>query len=46
MPFIQTSMPSLAAIKAHKGNIKEILRKYKNAPLTAVINRLSTSIQG
>lgn len=46
MPFQQTSMPSLAAIKAHKGNIKEILKKYKDAPLTAVVSRLSASIQG
>lgn len=46
MPFNQTSMPSLTAIKAHKRNIKGILKKYKNSPLIAVIKRLSSSIEG
>jgi len=46
MPFQQVSMPSKAAVTAHKGNIKEILKKHKSAPLTVVIKRLSASIQG
>jgi RNA-directed DNA polymerase len=44
--FIQKSMPSLAAIKTHKGNLKAILKKYKKAPLPVVFERLNATIQG
>jgi len=44
--FIQISSPSRASLKDHKKALVLILRKYKSAPLEAVINKLSLRIQG
>lgn len=44
--FKQVSMPSKDSIKKHKGDIKVILKKYKNAPRKAILARLASNIQG
>jgi len=44
--FRQISSPSLDSVENHKIEIRDILRKYKNAPRTAVISALSLKIQG
>jgi hypothetical protein len=44
--FKQVSMPSKDSFKSHKKDIKDILKKYKNAPRIAILTRLSAKIQG
>jgi RNA-directed DNA polymerase len=44
--FIQLSTPSLNSVQRHKANIRKTLNQYKNAPLSAVISRLSLIIKG
>lgn len=44
--FIQVSGPTLESSKNHRKVISGILRKHKNAPLEAVIAKLSSRIQG
>jgi RNA-directed DNA polymerase len=44
--FRQISSPSLDSVKNHKIEVRDILKKYKNAPRTAVISALSLKIQG
>ena len=44
--FKQVSMPSKDSVKSHKEDIKDILKKYKNAPRKAILARLSANIQG
>ena len=42
--FIQISKPSNEAVKSQKNVLKNILKKYKNAPLAAVIEKLAKRI--
>lgn len=44
--FKQVSMPSKDSVKNHKIAIKDILKKYKNAPRKAVLARLAEQIKG
>lgn len=44
--FIQISGPSWEAMQNHKKALKKILKKYKNAPLEAVLAKLATRIDG
>jgi RNA-directed DNA polymerase len=44
--FRQKTRPSAKSVKSHKGVIKHILKDYKNAPLPAVIEALSSRIRG
>lgn len=45
-PFRLITRPSSQAVKNHKKAIKYILAKYKRAPLSSVIERLSSCIRG
>jgi RNA-directed DNA polymerase len=44
--FKQETVPSRKSVQRHKSNIRNILKQYKNAPLEAVISRLSLVIRG
>jgi RNA-directed DNA polymerase len=44
--FKQLSTPSRKSVQRHKANIKKALNQYKNAPLGAVISRLTLIIKG
>jgi len=44
--FKQETVPSRKSVQRHKNNIRIILKQYKDAPLEAVISRLSLVIKG
>jgi len=44
--FKQETVPSRKSVQRHKTNIRNILKQYKNAPLEALISRLSLVIRG
>jgi RNA-directed DNA polymerase len=44
--FKQLSTPSQNSVQRHKANIKRMLKLYKNAPIEAVISRLTLIIKG
>jgi RNA-directed DNA polymerase len=44
--FKQETVPSRKSVQLQKNNIRIILKQYKNAPLEAVISRLSLVIKG
>lgn len=46
MPFKLITRPSKKSVANHKGKLKALLIKYKNAPLDKVIERLSSTIRG
>jgi len=44
--FKQETVPSRESVQRQKNNIRKVLMQYKNAPLEAVISRLSLLIRG